>query len=79
VAAIEGREGVFVNAYSVNKVASPFGVDCPACGVAANRQCVSLSKNPRKRGEFRMKAHPARRKVADEKRTAEVRASEVRK
>ncbi len=65
-----------MSAYSAGVVASPFGVACPACGVAANRQCVSLSKNPRKRGEFRMKAHPARRKVADDKRTAEVRANE---
>lgn len=68
-----------MNAYSVGKVASPFGVACPACGAAANRQCVSLSKDPRKRGEDRMKAHPARRKAADEKRTAEVWASEVPK
>lgn len=53
-------------------VTSPFGEACPACGAAANRQCVSLSKDPRKRGQLRMKAHPARRRLADEQRTREV-------
>lgn len=56
---------------------SALTVPCPACYAATAAPCVSLSKDARKRGKPRMKAHPARRKAADAKRTADVHDFEI--
>lgn len=53
-------------------ITSALVVPCPACNAPTNWPCASLSTDARKRGKPRAKAHPARRKAADDRRTAEV-------
>lgn len=64
-----------MSSYGTGKAAPALGVACPACMAPTNWPCTSLSTDSRKRGKPRMKAHPARRKAADAKRTAEVQAA----
>lgn len=63
-----------MNPFSVGNRAPSLGVVCPGCGAAVGKRCIG-----KRSGIELYNSHPARRKAADDKRTAEVRASEVRR
>ena len=67
-----------MTAHSVNSFAPSLGVPCPTCKAGIGQACGQWHHEPGVlKGHFieRKRCHPARRRAADEKRTAEVRAS----
>jgi hypothetical protein len=63
-----------MTAHNVNSFAPSLAQGCDTCEAWPGSPCVSMSTDMRDRGKPLKRVHPARRRAADAKRTAEVRA-----